>query len=124
MVFKIITLLSVLMTIVVYSSCSSVKYKYKYKDNYKHDGYPKEVFIDDQIHTLNSNGNLMEDQRSYAEIITIDGNHYEGKLFNISYQYITLSIGSDVDFKDRIPLDQDEVKIEIPKEDVIVLKVW
>lgn len=124
MFFKIITLGSVFMTLVVYSSCSSVKYKYEYNDNYKRDGYPKEVFIDDQIHTLNTNGNLMEDQRSYAEIITIDGKHYGGKLFNISYEYITLSLGSDVDFKDRIPLDKDEVKIEIPKEEVIVLKVW
>jgi hypothetical protein len=112
------------MTIVIYSSCTSVKYKYKYADNYKQDDYPKEVFIDDQIFKLNTNGNLMEDQRSYAEITTIDGNHYGGKLLNISYEYITLAIGSDVDFKDRIPLEKDEVKVEIPKEEIIILKIW
>jgi len=101
-----------------------VKYKYKYNENFKHDGYPKEVFIDDQIYALNTNGNLMEDQQRYAEITTMDGTQFGGKLFNISYEYVTLSIGSGVDFKDKIPLEKDEVKIEIPKEDIIILKIW
>ena len=124
MVVKIISLLSILITFVVYSSCSSVKYQYKYKENYNRNGYPKEVYIDDQIYTLNTNGNLMEDQRSYAEILTQDGNHFGGKLINISYKYVTLSTGSDVDFKDKIPLEKNEAKIEIPKEDILVLKIW
>ena len=124
MLLKIISLVNIFIILLVYSSCSSVKYQYKYKENFKHDGYPKEVYIDDQVYSLNTNGNLMEDQRRYAEITTMDGNHFGGKLFNISYEYVTLSIGSDVDFKDKIPLEKDEVKIEIPKEDIIILKIW
>jgi hypothetical protein len=111
-------------TILLYSSCSSVKYKYKYNENFKRSGYPKKVYIDDQIYELNTNGELMEDQQSYAEITTKDGNQYSGKLIDISYEHITLAVGTDVDFKDRTPLDKDKITIEIPKEEIIFLKIW
>ncbi len=104
-------------------SCSSVPHEYKFEKGYARSDFPKQVFLEDQIDALNSRGILPTEYQSYCEIRKKDGTYHSGKLINIAEKYVYLSIGYDLEGS-RIRQRKKEKNIKIPKDEILILKIW
>jgi hypothetical protein len=107
-------------------SCSSKFTNYRFDPNVAPTTYPKNIYIEDQVFPLNTRGNLSLQDQGYVEIRLKGGEFYSGKLINIEYKDIILSEGSSynstTDGDKTIPFS--ERTISIPKEEILILKMW
>jgi hypothetical protein len=110
----------------LFLSCSSSFTHYRFDPNVAPTTYPKNIYVEDQVFPLNTRGNLSMQDQKYVEIRMKGGELYTGKLINIEYKHIILSEGSSyrstTDGETTRPYS--ERTISIPKEEVLILKMW
>ncbi len=113
----------ILIVLALASSCARPDYQYKHMPYYPADEMPREVYVEDQVNPLNTNGALPEENRVIVEVRTIEGRQEKGRLIRISERDILLS----PEFRYVAEGDttgKEEKVVTIPKEEVLILKVW
>ncbi len=101
-------------------ACSKSLHKY---ENFQRQDFPRMVYIENEVEPLNTQVTLPGESKIYVELRKKDGVMETGRLIRITEKDVILSRGfyystvSDSTVK-------AENKIVIPKEDILILKVW
>lgn len=104
-------------------SCSSVQHHYEYDTKYVPTDFPKFIYLNDQISVLNTRGTIQEDKRPFCEIRQKDGKKHMGKLVKIAETYVQISFGYNLREKNYKQTKVDKY-MEIPKSEILILKIW
>ena len=117
--FIVLILISVLST-----ACSeSVRKHEKQVLVQQPDDFPRKIYVENQVNSLNTRVELPAEKRMYVEVTKKDGLKERGKLIRITDRELIVSGGFHYITRND-SLVKVEKKVTIPKEDVLILKVW
>lgn len=105
------------------TGCARTEYQYRQMPYFPVDELPRQVYVENQVHQLTTNGTIAESDRVLVEVRTIEGRQEKGRLISISESEILMSstfyYEADGDSTAKI-----EKEVVIPKDEVLILKVW
>ena len=87
------------------------------------DDFPRKIYVGNQVNSLNTRVELPTEKRMYIEVTKKDGLMERGNLIRITEEELIVSGGFRYSTVND-SLVKVERKINIPKEDVLILKVW
>lgn len=118
--FKVCSLSLVWM--LLFAGCASEMKSYNATERSQKAIEPTKVYIEDQVFTLNSRGELSPD-KYYVEVTTKDGTTMRGKLMEISDKDIHIATGfTHKTVAEKIK--RQEIEVAVAKSDVLILTVW
>lgn len=117
-------LVAIFGTLILCTACSQTVRKHeKQLLVQRPDDYPRKIYVDTQVNPLNTREELPTEKRMFVEVTKRDGEMEMGKLIRITNEELLLSGGFRYETKND-SLVKVERKVNIPKEDVLILKVW
>ena len=117
-------LLAVCGTLIFSTACSeSVRKHDKQVLVQQPDDFPRKIYVENQVNSLNTRVELPVEKRMYIEVTTKEGLKERGKLIRITDRELVVSGGFRYITRND-SLVKVEKRVNIPKEDVLILKVW
>ena len=105
------------------ASCSHTLKEYQYTADFRPDTFPNKIYVGDEIYPLNSSQNFTDSGQYFVAIRKKNGENLEGKLMNIGERHVTISTGYYLSKKTINAPVKEKLK-RIPKNDILIMKVW
>jgi len=103
-----------------YLACARTIYNHQY---FPKQAFPKMVYIEDQVQRLKTEADIPDEKQIYIEVETKSGTQETGRLIRITENDLVLSRGFYYSTVKDSTL-RIENKIALPKQEILILKVW
>ncbi|GEM_PF-6349268 len=101
-------------------ACARTIYDHKY---FPKQAFPRMVYIEDQVQRLKTEADIPDERQIYIEVETKAGTQETGRLIRITEKDLVLSRGFYYSTVKDSTL-RIENKIAIPKQEILILKIW
>jgi hypothetical protein len=101
-------------------ACAKTVYNHRY---FPKQAFPKMIYVEDQVQRLKTKADIPDEKQIYIEVETKAGIQETGRLIRMTEQDLVLSRGFYYSTVKDSTL-RIENKIAIPKQDILILKIW